>query len=226
MDAAGIAWVAGGYLAGAFPSTWIVSRIRRSPELEAAVHGDAGEADAHLMTTKYLGWGWSAAASAADVLKALGFVLVARDAGHESIGVVAATGLAVVTGHSFPFFARDYAGRGMAASAGVLLVLLPIQMVVAGLIILVGIAIRMGGLGSTLGIATTIPGAAIQGQPGALVTMAGAMFVLILLRRLVGVRGVIRGGVSAGRAVLYRCLFDSSGPPASRKDPRAPRHAR
>jgi glycerol-3-phosphate acyltransferase PlsY len=226
MDAAGFAWVAGGYLAGAFPSTWVVSRIRRSPELEAAVHRDAGEADAHLMTTRYLGWGWSAAASTADVLKALGFVLLARDAGHQGTGVLAATALAVVTGHSFPFFARDYAGRGMAASAGVLLVLVPIQMVVAGTVILVGIAVRAGGLGSTIGMASVVPAAAVQGQPGALVTMAGAVFVLIMLRRLVGVNAVIRSGVSAGRAVLYRCLYDSSGPPASRKDPRVPRRAR
>ncbi len=226
MDASPIAWIAGGYLAGAFPSTWIVSRIRRSPELDAAVHGDAGEGDAHLMTTRYLGWGWSAAASAADVLKALAFVLIARDAGNQSTGVVAATGVAVVVGHSFPFFARDYAGRGMAASAGVLLALLPIQMVVAGLLILAGIAARAGGLGSTIGMASVAPAAAIQGQPGALVAMAAAIFALILLRRLIGVMGVVRGGVSLRRAVLYRCLYDSSGPPRPRKAPRVPRSAR
>jgi hypothetical protein len=45
--------------------------------------------------------------------------------------------------------------------------------------------------------------------------MAAAIFALLMIRRLEGVSGVIRSGIPPARAVLYRCLFDSSGPPAS-----------
>src|SRR5207244_7834333 len=123
MDGSSVVWVVGGYLAGVFLSTWIVARINHSAELAASVRQGSSEGDAHLMTTKYLGWGWSAAASTADVLKGSLWVLAARDLGHQGVGVQAVAGVAVVAGHSFPFFAREYAGRGLAASAGVLLVL-------------------------------------------------------------------------------------------------------
>ena len=47
--------------------------------------------------------------------------------------------------------------------------------------------------------------------------MGVAIFVLVLVRRLEGVGAVVASGVSPGRAILYRCLFDSSGPPSRRR---------
>ena len=220
MDGSTVAWVIGGYFAGTFPSTWIVARINHSAEIEASVRQGSAEGDAHIMTTKYLGWGWSAAASTVDVLKGSVWVLAARDLGHQGTGALAVAGVAVVAGHSFPFFAREYAGRGLAASAGVLLVLLPVEMLVAGLVILLGIAVRAGGLFSTVGMASVTPVAAAQRQPAALVGMGGAILALILVRRLQGVQEVTRGGVTPGKAILYRCLFDSNGPPPRQKGPR------
>jgi glycerol-3-phosphate acyltransferase PlsY len=159
-------------------------------------------------------------------VKGMAWVLAARHVGHVGPGALAVTGVAVVAGHSFPFFARDYAGRGLAASAGVLLILLPVEMLVAGGLILLGIAIRAGGLFSTIGMASVPPVAAVQGQTAVSVEMGAAILVLILVRRLQGVGDVIRGGVSPGRAVLYRCLFDSSGPPPRQRGPRRYRATR
>jgi hypothetical protein len=56
--------------------------------------------------------------------------------------------------------------------------------------------------------------AMIEGQPGELVAMAVAIFAVLVIRRLEGLGAVVAGGVPVGRAVMYRCLFDSSGPPA------------
>ena len=44
--------------------------------------------------------------------------------------------------------------------------------------------------------------------------MSAAIFAVLMIRRLEGVGDVIRDGVSPFRAILYRTVFDSSGPPA------------
>jgi len=95
----------------------------------------------------------------------------------------------------------------------VLLVLLPLEMTVAGLLIVLGGVARNTGLASTLGMASVPLVAAVQGQPAAYVAMGGAIVAILMIRRLEGVGEVVRAGVPAGRAILYRCLFDSSGAP-------------
>ena len=215
-------WVAGGYLAGTFPSTLIVARLRGAGDLIAASGRGAGETDPHVLMGKTLGAGWSAAAATTDVLKGLLYVLTAREWGHLPGGWLALVGVAVVAGHTYPFYARRMAGRGLAASSGVLLVLLPIEMIIAGLLFLLGATVRSTGLASTIGFGSVPVVAAVQGQPWPLVAMGAAFFALILIRRVEGVGMVVRSGVSPGRAVLYRCLFDSSGPPAARSSVREP----
>jgi acyl phosphate:glycerol-3-phosphate acyltransferase len=216
MNTGRLLWVAGGYMAGTLPSTFIVARLRGAGDLIAASGRGAGETDPHVLMSKRLGAEWSAVAATTDVLKALVYVLVARGWGHLAAGWLAATGFAVVAGHTYPFYAKRMAGRGLAAASGVLLVLLPIEMTIAGLLFLLGAAVRSTGLASTIGFGSVAPIAAIQGQPWQLVAMGGAIFGLILIRRVEGVGAVVRSGVSWGRAVLYRCLFDSSGRPSRR----------
>jgi glycerol-3-phosphate acyltransferase PlsY len=212
VDGANIAWVVGGYVAGTFPSTLVVARLRHASAVTEEAGRAAGETDAHVVMARHLGGGWTAVAATMDVLKGMLFVLLARTAGHVSPGWLAATGVAVVAGHSFPPYARDMAGRGMAATAGVYLALLPVEMVVAGVVIVAGAALRATGLASTIGLAIVPVLAALLGEPVAYVWMAVAILALIVVRRLEGVRGLIRAGVPAARAVVYRAVFDVSLP--------------
>ena len=221
-----IVWVAGAYVVGTFPSTYLIAKLKRSNGLLTAAGRNAGETDAHILMTKYLGAGWSTLAATADVLKALVFVLAARHLGGLPAGWLAVVGVCVVAGHSFPFYATRMAGRGMSASAGVLLVLLPWEMVAAGVVIVLGVLAKNSGLASTIGLATVPVLAALQGQPAAFVTMSLAIFALILARRLQGVREVIAAGTPVATAVLYRCLFDSSARPGGARGPRRAGHER
>jgi glycerol-3-phosphate acyltransferase PlsY len=211
-----LAWVAGAYVAGTLPSTWLVSRSRNARSVIAESRRTEGEADAHVLMRDELGMGWAAVAAVADVLKALLVVLAAREWGHLSNGWLAATGVAVVAGHAFPFYRRAMAGRGVAAAAGVLLVVLPVEMAIAGALIVVGLVLRTTSLGTTVGLASVPVVAAARGQPGPFVALALALFALILGRRLEGVGVVVRAGVSPARALWYRAVFDSSGPPRHR----------
>jgi glycerol-3-phosphate acyltransferase PlsY len=169
----------------------------------------------------HLGMGWAAVAAAADVLKAMLLVLAAQHWGRLPDAWLAALGVAVVGGHSFPFYRRQMAGRGVAAAAGVFLAVLPVEMVICGLLIVAGTLLRATSLATTLGLASVPVAASIRGQPGPLVAMAVVIFAVILIRRLEGLGEVIRAGASPARAALYRGVFDSSGRPR-RRSPGAP----
>lgn len=214
MTAGRLFWAGGGYLAGTFPSTWMVARAKGAGALLAAAGRGSGETDPHILMTKHLGIGWTALAATLDVLKGLAFVLAARKWGRLDPGWLALCGVTVVVGHAFPFYLKEMAGRGLAAASGVFLVLLPVEMTVAGLTIVAGGAARVTGLASTVAMASVPLVAAVRGQPGEFVAMAAAIFAIIIIRRLEGVGEVTRSGISPGRAALYRCLYDASQPPA------------
>ena len=205
-----VAWVVGGYLAGTIPSTYLIARWRGALDLEAASDRRVGEADPHILMPLYLGWKWAALASTADVLKGMLVVLAARDWGALSPPWLAAVGVAAVLGHAFPFYRRRMAGRGLATAAGVLLVLLPVEMAIAGAAIVLGAILNETGLASTLGMASIPFVAWGRGQPFAYVAMAAVIFVVLVIRRLEGVSDVVRSGVPWPRAVLRRAVFDAS----------------
>src|SRR5205807_6512476 len=114
-----LGWAAGGYLAGTFPSAWIVARAKGATGILTAAGRSAGETDPHILMAKHLGVGWTALAATVDVLKGLMYVIAARQWGHLGNGWLALVGVLVVVGHSFPFYAQQMAGRGVAAAAGV-----------------------------------------------------------------------------------------------------------
>ncbi len=221
MTGRGIVWVACAYLAGTLPSTWLVAKAARAGQVQSEARRRAGEADPHVLITKYLDWRWAALASTSDVLKGFLFILAARELGGLTSPWLAAAGVAVVLGHTFPPYLTRWAGRGLAASAGLLLVLLPVEMVIAGLLYLVGALLRASGLFSTVGFASIPLTAAIRGQPAAFVVMGVLILGILVVRRLEGVTSVVRSGVPWRRAVLYRAVFDASFRPNT---PRPRRH--
>jgi glycerol-3-phosphate acyltransferase PlsY len=208
-----ILWVLGAYLAGTLPWTLIVAKAKRATVLLSSSGRRAGETDAHILMAQHLGVGWTVVAATLDVLKGFVLVLAGRHWGHLDPSWLALVGVAAVLGHTFPPYAREMAGRGLATSAGIYLVLLPVEMVVAGVTIVAGRVARITGLAATAAMASVPVLAAIQGQPGEFVAMGAAVFAILVIRRLEGVGDVIRSGVRPARAILYRALFDSSGPP-------------
>jgi glycerol-3-phosphate acyltransferase PlsY len=213
----GVLWVLGGYLAGTFPSTYLVARARHGAAVIAAAKRDASETDAHLLMTEHLGGGWSALAATLDVGKGLAYPLVAQRFGDVPPPWLALIGVAIVVGHCWPPYARAMAGRGLSAASGVLLALLPIEMVIAGLVIVMGMVFRVTGPASTLGLASVPVVAFIRGEPLAYAAMGAGILAVIVLRRLEGVGGLVAAGVPRRRALYYRAVWDVSSP-------RGPRH--
>lgn len=210
----GVGWTAGGYLAGTSPSAWIVAKATRSTDVLSASSRSSGETDPHILMAKHVGVAPTVVAATLDVLKGFVFAWIARDLGHVDEGWIAVAGVMVVIGHCFPFYLSRWAGRGLAAASGVLLFLLPVPMTVCGLLIVLGGIARHTSLATTIGLASVPLVAAAQGQPRQLVAMGVGVFAVIMVRRMEGLGDVVRSGVSPARALWYRCVFDSSGPPA------------
>jgi glycerol-3-phosphate acyltransferase PlsY len=199
--------VAAAYLVGTVQAPVVVARLRGRGETLAGAAADASEHDAHVLLAREAGPVAAGLAMAGDVAKgSLVAVAVAR-AGLEPSWRAAAC-VAVVAGHAFPFHSRAAAGRGLAAAAGVTLVNLPAEMVVAGSLLLAGKALGHTGAGSTVGFASVPAVAAVTGRPRAMVAMGAGVLGVILARRLVGVGPVARRDGWA-RSVARRLVFDS-----------------
>jgi glycerol-3-phosphate acyltransferase PlsY len=219
MNPGRLAWATGAYLAGTFPSAYVVVRIAGARHVLSEARSGVSEGDAHVLIERRAGRGWGALAAALDVGKALAYALAARYLGDLPPGWLAAVGVLLVAGHIFPFYLRRLAGRGLAAAAGVLLAVVPLALVVAGVIIVIGYVLEATGPASTLGFALAPFVAFATDRPDAIVGMCAALFVLILLRRLVGVSAAA-GRVGWTRAVVRRLLFDTDGSPREAEDPR------
>jgi len=207
---AGVAWVAGGYLAGTLPSAYLVARARGGDRVIAEAGRRAGETDPHMLLTRHVGGGWSAVAATADVLKALAYALGARFLADLEPAWLAVVGVAVVLGHAWPPYLRDLAGRGLAATAGVYLALLPVEMAVLGVAILAGKYVADTAIASTIGLLAVPVIVAARGLPAALVAMTAGLFVLVMLRRIEGVGDVVRAGTPLARAAWNRVMHDAS----------------
>ena len=217
MDGGRVAWAIGAYAVGTFPSAYLVARVNRADEVTHAARRSASEGDAHVLIDKDVGKAWGSLAAGLDVAKGFVYALLAKYVGHLPPAWLGAVGVLVVVGHSFPFYLRSFAGRGLSAAAGVLLALAPISMVVAGLIIVAGYMSRATGPASTLGFALAPAVALAVGQPPAIAAMAACIFGAILLRRLAGVRDAA-ASVGWRRAIVRRLVFDADIPSRRARD--------
>src|SRR5712671_926701 len=115
-----LALLAFGYLLGSVPSGWLVMKVYRNQDLRKLGSGNIGAANVF----RAAGHGAFTLTLIADGLK--GFIPVmigiALGLGGNEIAL-AAIGLAAVIGHNWPLYLGFKAGKGVATSGGVLLVL-------------------------------------------------------------------------------------------------------
>ncbi len=109
-----------GYLIGSIPSGWLVVRLLAGRDLRREGSGNIGTANVYRTS----GTVPAALCLLADVLKGTLPVLLGLVAGYR-LGTweLALIGLAPVVGHTWPVFFRFRGGKGVATTAGVMLVL-------------------------------------------------------------------------------------------------------
>ena len=213
-----VLWALIGYLAGCLPSVWIVAGLTGHRQALVLVQRDAGEYDAHVLLKQRAGRAASSAA-AMDVLKGFTPVILALQVTgpHE----VAACSVAAVCGHCWPPFLYRFGGRGLATTAGTFLGFVPVEMVIAGIVRVIGAAVKAGGLLSTVGFVAVPLVAWARGQPVPYIVAAAAINVLIFVRRIEGIEDDVARGAPIFRALYRRLVLDASSPVTT---PTTPEH--
>ncbi len=151
-----VALIGLGYLIGAIPFGLLAGRLAGGVDLRQ--HGSRRTGSTNALRT--LGLGWAVAVFVLDVAKGALAVLLAQalyqaGPGGSAEWVAAAAGVAAVVGHNWSVFIGFGGGRGVATSAGGLLVISPWTLAVIGpLMAIVVWQSRYVSLGSVVAAAT------------------------------------------------------------------------
>ena len=110
------------YFIGTFPSAYFASRFLKDIDIRRLGDKNMGASNVY----RHVGHAVGMAVLATDVGKGAITILLAERITSQPI--VLYCGLAVVSGHNWPIFFKLKGGRGLAATIGVLLALLPVAM--------------------------------------------------------------------------------------------------
>jgi len=163
----GIICIAIGYLLGAIPSAYVITRVVAGRDIRSVGtshlgRGNVGARNVFVNVGKAAGIG----VGAFDVAKGAGAALIARwllgwsallqdplpGAGY----FVLATGLAAVVGHIWPVYLGFKGGNGLATSIGVLAATMALELVVAiGVVIILALVLRNLVLSANIAVVST-----------------------------------------------------------------------
>ena len=143
------------YLFGSVNTAVIVSRAVLRKDIRELGSGNAGFTN----SIRAMGRRWGVVVILGDLLKGalalLAAMLLTRDAPHISELARAVAALCVVVGHTYPVFFNFKGGKGVATTAGVMLMLAPFAALSSiGVYILVTLITRYSSLGSVLAAAS------------------------------------------------------------------------
>ena len=120
-------WLAGAYLLGAVPTSFVAGKLGRGIDLRA--HGSKNLGATNVFRT--LGWKYAIPVALVDVAK--GAVPVALFGAWSGLGAAwaAAFGATAVVGHVFSPFVGFRGGKGVATAAGMFIALAPLAVAIA-----------------------------------------------------------------------------------------------
>lgn len=164
------------YFIGAIPFSYLVSLLK-GVDIRTRGSGNVGATN----VLRALGPVAAAAALAADLLKGVAAAWIGTMAGGEWLVVGCA--FAAVVGHCYSIFLRFKGGKGVATSAGVILYLMPRELLIMLVVFLVVVALlRYVSLGS-ITVAVLLPVLALaMKEPFELLILCLLMAALVVYR--------------------------------------------
>jgi len=120
-------WLAGAYLLGAFPTSFVAAKLGRRIDLRA--HGSKNLGATNVF--RILGWKYAIPVALVDIAK--GAVPVALFGAWSGLSAAwaAALGATAVVGHVFSPFVGFRGGKGVATAAGMFIALAPLAVAIA-----------------------------------------------------------------------------------------------
>jgi glycerol-3-phosphate acyltransferase PlsY len=199
------------YLFGSIPASYLVGRLR-GMDMRKQGTGQVGAGNLWRTTSRTLGL----AVGIFDFFKGVIMVLIARRVGLDP-GLQLSVGLAVVIGHNWPVFLKFHGGRGIATCLGIIIIMPCINIgeittwplvaffgAAAG-----GVAIyRRTPVPILIGLALLPIISAVAREPLPLNLAYSAMFVIVVVKRLVAQPAPEKREISMGRLLLNRFLYD------------------
>ncbi len=164
-------WVAGAYLLGATPTSYLVARTFRGVDLRAFGSRNLGATNLYRL----MGWKGAVPVALYDIAKGTVPVLLAAALHPVPAWFPLFIGLCAVLGHVFSPFVRFRGGKGVATAAGVFLALAPLCVVLA--VVVWGIVLKLSGyvsLGSMIA-AVAFAASAPLFYPGSRATFYAAL---------------------------------------------------
>jgi glycerol-3-phosphate acyltransferase PlsY len=183
-----IAAIVLGYVLGSVPfASWVTRR--QGIELRNAGSGNPGAAN----VLRTAGVGPAIAVMLLDAAKGTAAVIAARVMGGNVV-IVTAAGLAAIVGHIYPAWSGFRGGKGVAASAGVFVVLAPVATAIAALVFVGTIAAtRFISAGSLAGALALPVAAAISDLPEAVIGGTVLASVIVIGRHRDNLSRLIAG---------------------------------
>ncbi len=197
--------IALGYLVGSIPFAYVI--VRRAKGIDLRRYGSGNVGASNVM--QFLGLRGFMLIALLDIAKGASVVLVAQALNRPELEK-ALTGLATIAGHNWPIYLRFHGGRGVAAIAGVISVLVPqASLIVVPLTLaLLGLS-RDGAISTGVGLLLLPLVALALYGPGVLFLGCLGLSLMAFAKRLQGSPGPAAGmETPRPRRLFYRLLYD------------------
>ena len=204
-------FIVGGYLWGAVPTAYLVSRYSKGIDIRDYGTGNVGAAN--VMTNVGARTGFLLGAFDC-VVKGTLPVLLAKLL-DQSLSVQVAVGLAAIAGHNWSLYLRFTGGRGVATAIGVVLGMFmwPEFLLLAIVLGLVGAALfRDTAFWTFLSMLALPLLAFLFSRPTEVLYMAGFIGILLIMKRLTGNWEYPSEKYSFLRVMAHRALWDRDVP--------------
>lgn len=192
------------YLLGSVPVSYLAARFSRGIDLRQCGTGQVGAGNLWRMTS----WKLALPVGVFDLGKGALMVWVAQLVGLN-IAQQVAVGLATIMGHNWSVFLGFSGGRGVGTALGVIFILMPWGLVVFLAITAIGMLIFRSSPVPIFASMVALPLVSWGfGEPQAITLGFLAMFLIIVIKRLMVPRAAIAASVSYRELLLNRLLFD------------------
>jgi acyl phosphate:glycerol-3-phosphate acyltransferase len=199
----------GAYLLGSIPVSYLVVKIWRGEDIRLYGSGQAGSSAVFRQFSRWVG----ITVGLYDLLKGALVVWIANIL-DLSLAQQLAVGTAIIVGHNWPVFLKFNAGRGLAATVGVIFFLqyeydiLIWAVIVFGCIAAFTLLLGSSPVTTLLAVASMPVVSAAFGKPLTLTLGITALLLLLIIRRLTAPKTSGTASVSRRRLLFNRFFFD------------------